>query len=215
EDIEAAIDALQQCLPAVRRVALWGLCDGASAALLYCHETRDPRVVGLCLANPWVRSAVSLARTHINHYYLQRLGQREFWVKLLSGKVASAAVQDLLRSLSLARSRKRQMSQKNSFHTRMATAWNRFDGTILLVLSGEDYTAKEFIEHVTMSNSWNGAFAHRQFVRCDIAKADHTFSDMAVHLEVCKRTIEWLDTLRSSAALSFPLPAEANQSEAT
>ena len=32
-DIAAAITTLQSRLPSVQRVALWGLCDGASAAL--------------------------------------------------------------------------------------------------------------------------------------------------------------------------------------
>src|ERR1700760_457890 len=35
EDVDAAIAALMQQVPAVRQVALWGLCDGASAALLH------------------------------------------------------------------------------------------------------------------------------------------------------------------------------------
>jgi len=45
-DIAAAIDALQRHLPSVTRVCLWGLCDGASAALLYCQDTGDRRVSG-------------------------------------------------------------------------------------------------------------------------------------------------------------------------
>ena len=71
-DIAAAIAALQSQQPQVRRVVLWGLCDGASAALLYLHERPDPRVQGLVLLNPWVRSEASLARTHVKHYYRQR-----------------------------------------------------------------------------------------------------------------------------------------------
>src|SRR5450830_88571 len=90
-DIAAAIDALQQSLPAIKQVVLWGLCDGASAALLYCHETHDPRVSGLCLLNPWVRSEASLARTQVKHYYMQRLMQKEFWIKLFRGRVAFKA----------------------------------------------------------------------------------------------------------------------------
>ena len=83
EDMAMAIAALQRQVPAVKQVVLWGLCDGASAALLYLRATADPRVRGLCLLNPWVRSEASLARTHVKHYYLQRLMQREFWLKLV------------------------------------------------------------------------------------------------------------------------------------
>jgi hypothetical protein len=44
-------------------------------------------IAGLVLLNPWVRSEVSLAQTHIKHYYGQRLLQGEFWRKLLSGRM--------------------------------------------------------------------------------------------------------------------------------
>ena len=64
DDIASAIDALQQRAPQVRRVVLWGLCDGASAALMYWDRRRDPRLAGMCLLNPWVRSAATLARAH-------------------------------------------------------------------------------------------------------------------------------------------------------
>ena len=41
-DIRAAIDALIAHTSGVQRVALWGLCDAASASLYYAHG--DPRV---------------------------------------------------------------------------------------------------------------------------------------------------------------------------
>lgn len=103
-DVGAAIDALRAARPAVRRVVLWGLCGGASAALLYWRLTQDPRVQGMVLVNPWVRSEATLARTHLKHYYLKRLGQRDFWSKLFSGKVAGKAMADLLQNVRLARS---------------------------------------------------------------------------------------------------------------
>ena len=86
EDIGVAIDALQERLPSLKHFVLWGLCDGATAALLYCHDKQDTRISGLCLANPWVRSEATLARTQVKHYYFQRLMQIEFWKKLISGR---------------------------------------------------------------------------------------------------------------------------------
>lgn len=42
-DIGAAIEAFQRAVPSLRRIVLWGLCDAASAALLYVRrrQTRD------------------------------------------------------------------------------------------------------------------------------------------------------------------------------
>jgi exosortase A-associated hydrolase 1 len=101
-DIDAALDALCAARPMLRRVVLWGLCDGASAALLKLQVAPDARIAGLVLVNPWVRSALGLARTQLKHYYLQRLLQRSFWRKLLSGQVAGTAFSELLRSARLA-----------------------------------------------------------------------------------------------------------------
>ncbi|MFY7949699.1 MAG: hydrolase 1, exosortase A system-associated, partial [Gemmatimonas sp.] len=55
DDLAAAIDALVRACPQAPGVLLWGLCDGASASLLYLRRRPDPRVKGLALANPWVR----------------------------------------------------------------------------------------------------------------------------------------------------------------
>ncbi len=133
---------------------LWGLCDAASAALLYCDETRDPRIAGLCLLNPWVRSAASLAKTQVKHYYGQRLLQKAFWTKLLSGGVnIGRAGSELLRKLGQASS---GTEQPLGFQARMARGWKNFHGPILLILSGDDYTAKEFLEYTAGSENWRG-----------------------------------------------------------
>ena len=195
-DVSAAIDAFQLQLPIVQSVALWGLCDGASAALLYWHETRDPRVTGMSLLNPWVRSESSLARTQVKHYYIQRLMQREFWTKLASGKVAASAVAGLVSSVR----GMRQASQAPAgadfpFQHKMALAWREFQGALLLILSGEDYTAKEFLEYVNSDPAWSNALAHPTLIRHDVRGADHTFSDLQYSRLVETLTANWLKDL--------------------
>lgn len=49
-----------------------GSVSGASAALMYVGTQRDDRVAGLCLLNPWVRHAATLARTPVLHHYYSR-----------------------------------------------------------------------------------------------------------------------------------------------
>ncbi len=53
-DLRAAIDTFFREAPGLEEVVLWGLCDAASAALLYAAT--DARVAGLVLLNPWVRT---------------------------------------------------------------------------------------------------------------------------------------------------------------
>ncbi|WPC67667.1 hydrolase 1, exosortase A system-associated [Rhodoferax ferrireducens] len=192
-DIAAAIDALQQRIPSVKHVALWGLCDGASAALLYCHEARDPRVSGLCLLNPWVRSETSLARTQVKHYYTQRLRQKEFWTKLLRGGVALKALPGLVQNIRIAFTGARRSGATTSllpFQHRMAAAWDAFNGNIFLLLSGDDYTAKEFLEHASTDAAWTNTLRHPRLVRHELQDADHTFSSLASRTKAEKLTLE-------------------------
>lgn len=194
DDIGAAVGALLDQRPQLRRVVLLGLCDGASAALLYLHETPDPRVAGLCLVNPWVRSDASLARTHVRHYYLQRLSQAGFWTKLLSGRVASRAVGEAIASVRLAwRGGGGGAAQVAlSYQERMAAAWRAFRGPLLLVLSAKDYTAREFADQLDAGGCWDGAWTRPRLRRLDVEGADHTFSTASHRVSLEEATASWL-----------------------
>lgn len=199
EDIAAAISALQMAAPTVQNVALWGLCDGATAALLYCHAAQDARVKGLCLLNPWVRSEASQAKTQVKHYYTQRLRQKEFWLKLLSGKVAASAASGLVRNVKTAfvdAAARPTGGNSQPYQTRMAQAWMQFEGPILLILSGNDYTAKEFLEYVAVSPVWEETLAKPLLMRHDALKADHTFSSENSRKLIENHTLAWARTLR-------------------
>jgi exosortase A-associated hydrolase 1 len=204
DDIGAAVDTLMRCQPNIEKVVLWGLCDGASAALLYVHSTSDARVAGLCLVNPWVRSEASLARTHVKHYYIRRLMQGSFWRKLLGGGVAGQALSDLRRNLRLARSRQpAKEGMQAPFQRRMALGWAAFDGPALLLLSGNDYTAREFCEYTDNDPLWRAALAQPNLTRHDVPDADHTFSDPQDRQRLEATTLDWLNsefTLLSQAA---------------
>ena len=195
-DISAAIDALRQYVPGVQRVMLWGLCDAASAALLYLHERADPRVQGLCLANPWIRSPATLARTHVKHYYTQRLRERSFWIKLLRGAVALRAFKELVASVRGAR-RTPDDPSGGDFQSRMLRGWQRHQGPTLLLLSGSDYTAKEFVEHAATHPKWQTVIAAQTICRYDLKGLDHTFSNASARAAVAALTVNWLaDTAR-------------------
>ena len=196
-DIAAAIDAVRQQVPQARRIVLWGLCDGASAALLYVHETGDERVCGVCLANPWVRSELSLARTHVKHYYTRRLMQREFWFKLFRGRVGNEAVAAVLRNLLIAlRGQPSSTASRAQFQQRMVAGWRRLQGSVLLLLSGEDYTAKEFAEYAAAEPSWMEVLSSPRLTRGDLPAADHTFSRSTDRRRAEDLTLAWLATLR-------------------
>lgn len=201
DDIEAAVAALRANAPQVRRIVLWGLCDGASAALLHCARRRPRGLAGLCLVNPWLRSEQSRARTQFRVYYRQRLLQPAFWRKLLSGGVAVRAVRDLwanLRASVVRRDTARAGGGPAStdFRVAMAQGWHGFDGPILLVLCGEDFTAREFLEGVATLPPWGGALTRPGVLRLDVPGADHTFSSSSARDAVEHQVRRWLDSLR-------------------
>ncbi|MDN3920480.1 hydrolase 1, exosortase A system-associated [Roseateles violae] len=190
-DVAAAIDALLADGPGLRGLALWGLCDGASAALLYLHARADPRVTGLCLLNPWVRSEASLARTQVRHYYGQRLLQKDFWLKFLRGGVATKALRELLGNLRLARGSNTGTMAGSSYQQRMLEAWKDFAGPVLLLLSGDDYVAKEFVDHA-LTPAWRQCLSRPTLRRHELAGVDHTFSNASARRQVEELTLQWL-----------------------
>lgn len=190
DDIRAAIAELQARAPSVRRVVLWGLCDGASAALLYVDASRDPVVQGLALANPWVRSEATLARTHLRHYYWRRLLQGEFWRQRLAGKGWGAAWRGFIGAWRARGSR--GPATGTHFSSRMARGWMSFEGGILLLLSSSDLTASEFVEATHTSHAWHGALTRPSLSRVDLRNADHTFSSVEWRDEVSRITLGWL-----------------------
>ena len=192
-DVGAAIDLLIGRCPEIREVALWGLCDGASAALLYAGASADARVTGMVLLNPWVRSDATLARTQVKHYYGQRLLQREFWIKLLRGGVGvGGALRELAGKLRLSAGRARVAAPGSIFQARMAHALRGYSGRVLLILSGADFTAMEFVEYAGADPAWSGLLQRANLRRIDIPAADHTFSTAAWRAEVEEATLAWL-----------------------
>jgi exosortase A-associated hydrolase 1 len=194
DDIAASVDELLRRRPEVRKVVLWGLCDGASASLLYLQHTRDTRIGGLVLLNPWVRSPQTLARATLRHYYTQRVLQAGFWRKLLGGSVGVAAVRGWWQNYRIALQNARQARDPDGlpFAERMAEGWRGFKGPILLVLSGDDVTAHEFAGHAASDPSWRGALESRGLRRVDVPGADHTFSGRETGPRVLEATLDWL-----------------------
>jgi len=188
--IGAAFSALQAQQPGLDRVVLWGLCDGASACLLYLQATQDPRVSGLALLNPWVRSETSLAQARVKHYYRQRLREPDFWRKLLLGGVGWQALQGMATNLR----RMRQPQESRGFQDRMAQGLRGFRGRVLLLLSETDLTAQEFQEQALNQAAWVEAMLQASVTRCVLPLADHTCSSLESTRRLEAETLNWLGT---------------------
>lgn len=205
DDIHAAIDAFMAAIPGLGSVVLWGLCDAASAIMFYAR--RDPRVAGLVLLNPWVRTEEGLARARIKHYYAARLFERELWAKLTTGDFdilgsirelaanAAAALKPRSRGPEISASRIDDGAVSASLPDRMAAGLGAYAGPALLIISGRDLTAREFEDAAKSSPRWRRMLAAPRITRRDLADADHTFSRREWRDQIANWTREWLEGL--------------------
>lgn len=193
-DIRSAIDTFVTSVPGMRSVVLFGLCDAASAALMYSHS--DERVAGLILANPWVRTESGLARTHVKHYYRRRLLQGSFWRKLRSGRfepVRSAL--NFFRSVFVSL-RPHHLDigpgPETDFVTAMRLGLERFARPILFVISGRDLTANEFTDLCAASTLWSRLIERDSVTIRAMRDADHTFSTRTASEQFNETCVQWL-----------------------
>ena len=204
-EIDGAIAALQQACPGVDRVLLWGLCDGASAALLHARRG-DARVAGLMLANPWVRSERSLAQARTRHYYPARLASADFWRRLLGGQVRWSSLRAALgamgRSVAAA-------DGAQDFRSGMREGLARLlaqGGHVRCLLSGADLTAQEFTETLREPD-WAALARLPGFSLQGLEGADHTFSDPEHRAAALNLSAQWLQDCLAPEARPCSSPA--------
>jgi exosortase A-associated hydrolase 1 len=196
DDVRAAIDQFFDETPALEELVIWGLCDAASAALFYAYQ--DKRVTGLVLLNPWVRTKEGIAKAYLKHYYFSRLFEPELWRKICSGKFHYAAAGRSFSTLitdAFVR-RKTDISVVPeaglALQDRMFDGLNRFKGRVLLIISGNDLTAKEFADLVSGSGKWQKLLQSARIERRDLSDANHTFSRRDWRNQAAIWTKEWI-----------------------
>ncbi|WP_019140761.1 hydrolase 1, exosortase A system-associated [Noviherbaspirillum massiliense] len=193
EDIHTAVDCLLREAPFVQEVVLWGLCDGASAALFYAH--RDARISGLVLVNPWVRTDAGAAQTYLKHYYRNRFLDAALWKKIGRGEfdytLALQSFGRLVRSALQGRARA-ATGDVLPLPDRMLDGLRRFQGSVLVVLSGDDLTAREFSDLMRASAGWRRQMHSSRVQRFELRGANHTFSRREWREQLLQRMREWL-----------------------
>lgn len=197
DDLRAAVDQFFALVPELNEVVIWGLCDGASAALFYAHQ--DARIKGLVLLNPWVRTSEGLAKARLKHYYGARLLSPDLWKKLFSGQFAfRQAARSLLAQVgTVLGSGTGPAVGQNALGPaplpeRMRLDLQKFDGRVLFILSGADMTAKEFLDVAESSRSWQTLLKAPRITQRHLSEADHTFSRRQWRDQVTSWTADWL-----------------------
>ena len=205
-EIDGAIAALMQACPSVERVLLWGLCDGASAALLHARQG-DERVAGMLLANPWVRNAQSLAQARTRHYYPGRLASADFWRRLLSGQVRWSSLRAALGAFGAVGRSAAADDDASDFRAGMREGLARFQGRVQCLLSGADLTAQEFFETLR-EPAWAALSRRPGFSLQWLDGADHTFSDPEHRAAALTFSVQWLQGFLAPRADTRDCPVD-------
>ena len=165
---------------------------------------RDPRVTGLVLVNPWVRTEQGVAKVYLKHYYLKRLFDLEFWQQSMARQfkfchVNSVPFQHRLvmpwqdgNQMKVASNR--MPGDAAPLPERMFYGLSRFKGNILLILSGNDFTAQEFSDLVKGSRKWQKLLTSPRVQRYDLLEANHTFSQQRWRDQVAACTVTWIES---------------------
>jgi exosortase A-associated hydrolase 1 len=192
-DIRCAVDVLTSEVPGLEGVVIFGLCDAASAALLYCGS--DTRVQGLMLANPWVRSEATEARAYLKHYYGRRLLQASFWRKVLKGEFGLwGSLSDLIRKVAVAREPGPAIESQSSsdFVARMRHGLESFARPVLFLISDRDLTAAEFTGLCRSDAAWARAVSGNGRSVVTLVHSDHTFSSAESLRRATDACLTWL-----------------------
>lgn len=191
DDIRAASAAFRAAVPSIDSIAILGLCDAASASLMYVPRAAD--VTRLILLNPWVRTDAGIARTHIRHYYASRIVSRDFWKALVHRKVpVGRAVAGFVTTFIRSRRAASAPKAAESFPIEMARGWKKFGGQILLICAGDDLTAREFLDHAAADGEWRGLLDDPRVTVRHHADADHTFSRGVWRDQLVQWILDWL-----------------------
>ena len=204
DDMRLAIDRFFAEVPTMKRLVLWGECNACSSALFHAYE--DPRIVGIVMLNPWVRTQQGKAKAVVKHYYLQRLRQRAFWTKVFRLEFdVIGSLRSAIQMLGQARKPRTgaaspvdSSARSLPLPERMLDGLSRFTGRILLIMSGRDMVSREFDDLLQAAPEWRRQLAEHGLVRHDLPLADHTFSSAEWRDQVVRWGIAWLRTLASA-----------------
>lgn len=181
DDISGAVQALLSQNKQLKSISLWGLCDAASAILIYLANNNDPRITQLTLANPWVRQVATEAQTYLRSYYIKRLFQWSFWQKMLKGKLkVSHSITDIKHF----KQQSKQIECEHNFVDEMLNNAKAFQGDIHFILSGNDLTANEFKLLTRSKKEWKELMLKENVTVSTVELADHTFSRTDWHKQM-------------------------------
>lgn len=199
DDISTAINTLFEKYPQLQKVVLWGECESASAGAFYAHT--DPRVSGVFMVNPWIRTQSGHAKTYLKHYYWNRLRDPELWKKIKSGQFSIFSSLKACFELLIHAGRDSRHKSHQSEHEdlsslplpiRLTRSLKLFSGELYVLTSGNDYIAQEYNDFTSTSQEWKSSGLDEKILFNEMADANHTFSRPEWREELFHSTEQWI-----------------------
>ena len=186
-DLACAIAAFQREAPQIQRLAIWGLSEGAAAALLYGPD--DQRVAGLILVNPWVRMEQAVAKAHLKKN-LSRVFDSEFWERIRKSEQGYAGAARSFLTLTRNFFASSKSPAGRPLRDRLMDSLTKFSGPVEIILSGGDPAtavfqdaAKEQLEALARSG--------RLTVHME-PEANHVFSRSDWRANLIDWSLDWV-----------------------
>jgi uncharacterized protein len=198
DDIKSAIDELKLQVPDVEKIILWGECNSASAIMMYAWQ--DPRVTGIIICNPMFQDETARAKTYIKYYFLHRLQEKSFWLKLIKGQFnfgkSFISILDLWHRSQKPKTTQQQPTQGYhalSYQEKMLEGFSRFTGKTLLIKETLSITGKEFDIVVSSSDRWQKAMKQNDIVHtADQVRKSDNYSLIAYSQRLVEEALQWL-----------------------
>jgi uncharacterized protein len=220
EDIASAVDAFMANAPGLQGVVLWGLCGGAADAILYAPK--DPRVIGIAMVNPWSYDARVRGLAALRRYGSICFGKIYGWTRsaaLRSGAAAGAtnaaptgnkaATNELAGpdaagdpNISAPRAtaavdRAYASYRVPNLSRRLADSLEKFQGRILVILSGRDTGSQAFKHAASLSLRWRRLLSAPRVQTRELSESNHSMRRPEWRAQAATWTMEWLHELRN------------------
>ena len=225
-DIGAAVERFFEESPLMKKVVIWGLCDAASAALYYAYKDERVQGLVLLnpWARSEAGEAKAYLKHYylqrmISADFWKKVLGGNFKVKeslsSLYGMIrkmrGSNQPGDLSADLSADTESQNDQpkagdkggniaeadqEQTQPFFERMRDGFEQFKFPVLLIISGNDLTASEFLDSVAQDRRWKKLLKRKQVTRKTLEPADHTFSKRQWRDQVADWTADWVLKLK-------------------
>ena len=225
-DIHVAIERFFEESPQMKKVVIWGLCDAASAALFYAYQDERVQGLVLLnpwarseagAAKAYLKHYY-LQRITSGDFWKKVLGGQfkpgqslaSLFEMLKKGMGLSASDnvpvntdvqvgafdEDTVVSDASEGTSENVAEKVQPFIERMRDGLEQFQHPVLLIISGNDLTASEFLDCVVSDRHWRKLLKRKQVIRKTLEAADHTFSKRQWRDQVADWTADWVLKLK-------------------